>query len=74
MAEAKNIDSPVESDTLSPSESSESEGELEYTDKKSVEVYACIICHEIINGFVELPCHHSGCRRCIKKWGITTYK
>ena len=77
MATAKNVeDSSIESGQppMSSSDSSESEGELEYTDKKSLEIYTCIICHEIIDGYVELPCHHIGCEKCIQKWGKTTFK
>ena len=79
MAAAINTDSPIQSDSSDyssscPSASSESEGELEYLDKKFVQSYTCCICHEIVDEFRELPCHHIGCWRCIRKWGRATYK
>ena len=76
MATAISTSSAVYSDSLSMSStsSSESEGEFEYTDKKSVDKYECIICHNIIKDYIELPCGHIGCQRCVKKWGQTTYK
>ena len=74
MAAAKNVDFPIQSELSSSSLSSESEGEFEYINKLAVEKYECIICHHIIKDFIELPCGHIGCNRCIKKWGETTYK
>jgi len=80
MAAVSYIDFRSESDQssgspISSSSSSESEGVFEFADKLSIaDNFTCNICRRIIRDFVELPCKHAGCRRCVRKWGKETYK
>ena len=54
---------------LSSSDSSESEGEFEYTEPMGND--HSTICTNVIKNCKEMPC---GCERCSRKRGKTTYK
>ena len=40
--------------------------DFETKDKKAL--YECPICKNIIKQCIELPCHHTTCKKCLEDW------